>query len=84
MATKPEVVVITGASAGLGRATVQAFARRGAHIGLLARSPDGLEGARRDAERLGGKGLVAYCLDQTLGLRPALREPIGTRLFPWS
>jgi len=58
MATKPEVVVITGASAGLGRATVQAFARRGAHIGLLARSPDGLEGARRDAERLGGKGLV--------------------------
>jgi NAD(P)-dependent dehydrogenase (short-subunit alcohol dehydrogenase family) len=58
MAKKPEVVVITGASAGVGRATVRAFARRGAHIGLLARGKDGLEGARRDAEKLGGKGLV--------------------------
>ncbi|HTU90930.1 MAG TPA: SDR family oxidoreductase [Gemmataceae bacterium] len=58
MAKKSEVVVVTGASAGVGRATVQAFARRGAHIGLLARGRDGLEGARRDAERLGGKGLV--------------------------
>ena len=55
---KPEVVVITGASAGVGRATAQAFAKRGAHIGLLARGVKGLEGAREDAERLGGKGLV--------------------------
>src|SRR2546423_13049192 len=56
--TKPEVVVITGASAGLGRATARAFAREGARIGLLARGRDGLEGARRDVERLGGKALV--------------------------
>src|SRR5437764_11115773 len=56
--TKPEVVVITGASAGVGRATVRAFARQGAHIGLLARGRDGLEGARRDVERLGGKAIV--------------------------
>jgi short-subunit dehydrogenase len=55
---KPEVVVVTGASAGVGRATVRAFARRGAHIGLLARGKDGLEGARRDVEELGGKALV--------------------------
>ncbi|HVM48413.1 MAG TPA: SDR family oxidoreductase [Candidatus Acidoferrum sp.] len=55
---RPEVVVVTGASAGVGRATVRAFARRGAHIGLLARGTKGLEGARADAERLGGKGLV--------------------------
>jgi len=55
---KPEVVVITGASAGVGRATVRAFARQGAHIGLLARGRDGLEGARRDVERLGGKAIV--------------------------
>jgi NAD(P)-dependent dehydrogenase (short-subunit alcohol dehydrogenase family) len=54
----PEVVVVTGASAGVGRATVQAFARQGARIGLLARGETGLEGARQDAERLGGKGLV--------------------------
>jgi NAD(P)-dependent dehydrogenase (short-subunit alcohol dehydrogenase family) len=58
MAKKPEVVVITGASAGVGRATAQAFARRGTHIGLLARGKDGLEGARRDVEKLGGKGLI--------------------------
>ena len=57
-ARTPEVVVVTGASAGVGRAIVRAFARRGAHIGLLARGRDGLEGARRDVEELGGKALV--------------------------
>lgn len=53
-----EVVVITGASAGAGRAIVQAFARRGASIGLVARGHNGLEGARRDVEALGGQALV--------------------------
>lgn len=53
-----EVVVITGASAGVGRATVREFARHGAAIGLIARGLDGLEGARRDVEELGGKALV--------------------------
>ncbi len=57
-ANKPEVVVITGASAGVGRATVRKFARHGAHIGLLARGQAGLEGALRDVEQLGGKGLI--------------------------
>lgn len=55
---KTKVVVITGASAGVGRATVRAFARQGAHIGLLARGRDGLEGARQDVERAGGKALI--------------------------
>jgi NAD(P)-dependent dehydrogenase (short-subunit alcohol dehydrogenase family) len=54
---RAEVVVITGASAGVGRATVRAFARRGASIGLLARGPDGLEAARREVESLGAKAL---------------------------
>jgi short-subunit dehydrogenase len=58
MARKAEVVVVTGASAGVGRVTVRAFARRGAHIGLLARGRDGLEGAQREAAQLGGKGLI--------------------------
>ena len=43
MATsQPDVVVITGASAGVGRATARAFARRGARIALLARGLEGL------------------------------------------
>ena len=50
--------MITGASAGIGRATAQAFAKRGAHIGLFARGREGLEGAKRDVEKLGGRGLI--------------------------
>ena len=53
-----EVVVITGASAGVGRATARAFAKRGASIGLLARGRDGLEGARQEIEAAGGTALV--------------------------
>src|SRR5919106_5478568 len=55
---QPEVVVITGASAGVGRATAHAFARQGANIGLLGRGRDGLEGAQRDVETLGGRAIV--------------------------
>lgn len=58
VAARPEVVVVTGASAGLGRAIVRAFAREGAHIGLLARGVDGLQSARAEVEELGGKALV--------------------------
>ena len=52
------VVVITGASAGVGRATARAFAKRGAAIALLARGQDGLEAAAREVEQLGGRSLV--------------------------
>ncbi len=53
-----EVVVVTGASSGIGRAVVRRFARDGAQIALVARSRDGLEGARREVEEAGGKALV--------------------------
>ncbi|QSW98629.1 SDR family oxidoreductase [Haloterrigena alkaliphila] len=53
-----EVVVVTGASAGVGRATARAFAERGAKIGLLARGEDGLEGAREDVEAAGGEAIA--------------------------
>ena len=53
-----EVVVITGASAGVGRATARNFARHGARIALLARGTDGLEAAQREVQELGGTAIV--------------------------
>src|SRR4051794_208397 len=53
-----EVVVVTGASSGVGRAVVREFARQGAAIGLLARGGDGLDGARRDVESAGPKAVA--------------------------
>jgi NAD(P)-dependent dehydrogenase (short-subunit alcohol dehydrogenase family) len=55
---KHEVVVITGASAGVGRATAREFARHGASVALLARGRDGLQAARREVHELGGRALV--------------------------
>jgi short-subunit dehydrogenase len=53
-----DVVVITGASAGVGRATVRRFARDRARIALLARGTDRLEAAAGEVERAGGQALV--------------------------
>lgn len=53
-----EVAVITGASAGIGRATAREFARRGCGVALLARGRDGLEAAAREVEQLGGEALI--------------------------
>ena len=58
---KREVVIITGASAGVGRATVREFAKKGASIGLIARGRDGLEAARKEVEDMGGRALVLPC-----------------------
>jgi NAD(P)-dependent dehydrogenase (short-subunit alcohol dehydrogenase family) len=55
---KTEVVVITGASAGVGRALARAYGARGARVGLIARGRDGLEGARREIEESGGQAIV--------------------------
>ena len=55
---KSETVVVTGSSAGLGRAVAHEFGRRAANVALLARGVDGLEGAKREIEAVGGKALV--------------------------
>ncbi len=51
-------VVITGASAGIARASAQLFAKQGASVGLLARGEAGLDGAVKDVEHAGGKALA--------------------------
>ncbi len=56
--SKREVVVITGASAGVGRAVAEEFARRGALLGLVARGQARLEATRRAVERLGGQAVI--------------------------
>ena len=52
------IAVVTGASAGIGRATAVEFARHGWRVALLARGIDGLEAARREVEDAGGEALV--------------------------
>ena len=56
--TKAFVVVVTGSSAGLGRAIAHGFAKRGACLGLIARNPVALDAAKEECEALGGKALT--------------------------
>lgn len=53
-----QVVVVTGASAGIGRAVARGFGARGASVALVARGETGLRAAAEDVERAGGKALV--------------------------
>jgi NAD(P)-dependent dehydrogenase (short-subunit alcohol dehydrogenase family) len=53
-----KVIVITGASAGVGRATARAFAEPGARLGLIARGRAGLDGAKEDVERAGAEAIT--------------------------
>lgn len=57
----PRVAVVTGASAGVGRAVVRELARRGWRIGLIARGREGLEGACKEVESLGSRALILPC-----------------------
>lgn len=53
-----QCVVVTGASAGIGRATALAFGKQGCRVALLARGVEGLEAARREIEEAGGQAIV--------------------------
>jgi NAD(P)-dependent dehydrogenase (short-subunit alcohol dehydrogenase family) len=56
-----QVVVITGASAGVGRALARMYGDRGAAVALLARNREALENARREVEKRGGRAMVIEC-----------------------
>jgi NAD(P)-dependent dehydrogenase (short-subunit alcohol dehydrogenase family) len=77
----PPVVVITGASAGVGRAVARAYGARRARVGLLARGRDGLAGARRDIEAAGGEALVVPTdvadAEQVEAAAQAVEETLG-------
>lgn len=56
--TERTIAVVTGASAGVGRATAVAFGRRGWRVALIARGADGLRGAEKEVREAGGEALV--------------------------
>ncbi|MGH7052726.1 MAG: SDR family oxidoreductase, partial [Stellaceae bacterium] len=58
MAAQAQTVVVTGASAGVGRAVARAFAGRGGRVALLARGQDGLRGAAAEVAAAGGEALI--------------------------
>jgi NAD(P)-dependent dehydrogenase (short-subunit alcohol dehydrogenase family) len=53
-----QIAVVTGSSAGIGRAVAIEFGRHGWRVALLARGMDGLEGAKKDVERVGGEAMI--------------------------
>ena len=75
------VVVVTGASAGVGRAAARAFAQRSASVGLVARGRDGLEAAKREIEDLGGRAVVCVAdvahHDQVEAAAEAVEKQLG-------
>ena len=82
MNREPEVVIITGASAGVGRAAARKFARHGARIGLLARGVDGLKAAQRDVQKLGSEALIIPTDVANAEQVEAAAEKVETELGP--
>ncbi len=75
------VVVITGASGGVGRATARLLATRGAKMALLGRGKDGLEAAKREVESRGGQVIAVPTdvsqFDQVLAASDAAHSAFG-------
>jgi NAD(P)-dependent dehydrogenase (short-subunit alcohol dehydrogenase family) len=58
---RPRVAVVTGGSAGVGRAVARELARQGIAVGLLARGEEGLRAAAREVQELGARACVQVC-----------------------
>lgn len=73
LGVKDRVVVVTGASKGIGRATAMQFAREGAHLVLNARGVEGLDRVAEEARSLGGRvvAVVADLADESGAARVA-------------
>jgi NAD(P)-dependent dehydrogenase (short-subunit alcohol dehydrogenase family) len=55
---KAPIVVVTGGTAGIGRATVREFARSGYDVAILGRGQDGLDATKREVEQMGRRALA--------------------------
>jgi short-subunit dehydrogenase len=77
-----KVVAITGASAGIGRATVREMARRGAHVGLIARGRERLDHAAAEVREHGGRACVAPADVADAGAVEAAAARIEAELGP--
>ena len=76
------IVVITGGSAGVGRATVREFAGAGYDVAILARGAAGLAGAAKDVESTGGRALVVECDVADHGAVDAAADRVEAELGP--
>lgn len=74
------VVVVTGASSGIGRACARAFGRRGDRVAVLARNAEALREAAAEIERFGGKALVC---EVDVGDAEAVDRAAATVMMRW-
>ena len=80
--SQPRVVVVTGASAGLGRAIARAFGERGAAVGLIARGQERLAAAEAEIRHAGGRALAILGDVSDAGALEAAAERVERELGP--